>query len=426
MSKQIKPISRMSKQIKLISCVALVGLVYSVWPVYQYFAHKGKVPMWPLGKITIPLESPSTQKLFEHTYKVAGDNTINLLKAHKKEINAPAISAAVAIDGQLVWAGATGWADIENKTPVSTNTQFRIGSTSKALTATALARLVDAGVIDLDKSIDNYIKSLPNPQWKTITPRQLASHMAGLPGYKQVKEKTGLYHIAALDKHYDNVNNALELFDDTPLLTNPGEKFSYTSLGTVLLSAAMSGATQKPYLTTMRKQVFEPLNLLLTEADKDDSQGEKAAFYWHFPGDKAQVKVWRDVDLSHRLAGGGLISTSSELVKIGSAWLDESFISKETRKRFWQPQQLTNGKINEQNYALGWRYTEKSERLPAYIHHGGVSRGAQSWLMIMPQIKMVIALNINAKTKAFRDFSKISKAIEQQFSSIVTVTARLR
>ncbi len=399
--------------------VVVAALLWFSWPVYQFFAHKYKVPMLPTGKLTIALESPTNQQLYVPAFTAAAEKSLALLNAHKQKIHAPAISVAVAIKGDLVWAGAVGWANIAQQTPVSTNTQFRIGSTSKAVTATALARLVDQGVIDLDSAIENYIKPLPNVQYKTITPRQLASHMAGLVHYKRVADTLGKYRLLALDKHYPTVHQSLEIFDQTPLLFSPGEQFSYSSLGTVLLSAAMSGAADLPYLAVMQQQVFDPLKLIFTGAESHFNSTSKATFYWHFltvDGQMSnQVKRWREVDLSHRLAGGGFISTSAELAKIGSAWLDEQFISEQTRQHFWQPQQLNNGEINRQNYALGWRFNQKTDSSPAYAHHGGVSRGAQSWLMVYPQEQLVLALNINATTAVFADFAKVSREIAQMF-----------
>ena len=78
------------------------------------------------------------------------------LDTHHKTINAPGMSAAVGIDGELVWAGTIGWADIEQGIPVSSNTQFRVGSTSKAITATGLARLLDKQILDLDTPISQF------------------------------------------------------------------------------------------------------------------------------------------------------------------------------------------------------------------------------------------------------------------------------
>ena len=65
-----------------------------------------------------------------------------------------------------------------------------------------------------------------------------------------------------------------------------------------------------------------------------------ADFYWNDDGRYPNFRRWQTVDLSHRLAGGGFISTPSDLVKLGSAWLDDNFISPQTRAQFWQPQAL--------------------------------------------------------------------------------------
>src|SRR5690606_25749824 len=114
-------------------------------------------------------------------------------------------------------------------------TQFRIGSTSKAVTATLLAKFVQDGKIDLDKPISHYVADLPNPQWRNITPRQLASHSSGLPDYlDNYGDLWGMYYLFKLDKRYTYVRESLEVFDDTALLFTPGSQFHYTSFNTVL------------------------------------------------------------------------------------------------------------------------------------------------------------------------------------------------
>jgi serine beta-lactamase-like protein LACTB len=72
------------------------------------------------------------------------------------------MSAAVGIDGELVWVGTISWADIEQGIPVSINTQFRVRSTSKVITATGLARLLDKQILDLDTPILQFHQTLPN------------------------------------------------------------------------------------------------------------------------------------------------------------------------------------------------------------------------------------------------------------------------
>ncbi|WDE12426.1 serine hydrolase domain-containing protein [Thalassomonas haliotis] len=394
------------------------------WPVYQTLAHKNKIAFLPFYRfIAIPKESPGQQILYNPVYQNAAEQMQALLTRHKNDINAPAISAAVAINDQLVWAGVSGWADIEAKIPASPQSQFRIGSTAKALTGTALARMVDANLIDLDQPISNYMQNLPNEQWRQITPRQLASHMAGLPHYKENTDYLGFYKTLTLSTRYEQVEDALSVFDSSELLFSPGKNFSYSSLGTVLLSAIMENAAATPYLDIMQQEVFTPSGMQSTMAEfKGENSDNLVNFYWNDEGRSQQVRKWRKVDLSHRLAGGGFISTSSDLVKMGMAVLRDDFISPATRKTFWTPQTLPDGSETPHGYSLGWRVlTRKLDSELGditFANHGGVSRGAQSWLMVIPEYQMSVAVNINANTEVFWDFAKVSMQIAKAFIKV--------
>jgi CubicO group peptidase (beta-lactamase class C family) len=407
----------LKRVLALIVCITFL-LVWLLWPIYQFYAHKGEAAFLPLGEINIPDKIVQSQRVFDTKFSQVGDNTIVKLDTHRKSINAPGMSAAVGIDGKLVWAGTAGWADIEQAIPVSTGTQFRVGSTSKAITATGLARLLDKQVIDLDAPISQFHHALPNMKWKEIKVKHLASHMSGLPHYKQFDDKLGLYKSIALTTHYSDVNDALALFDGTQLKFEMGHKFHYSTYGIVLLSAVMQEAAGKPFLELMQEQVFTPLELNDTgDESKFEGMGTLATFYWNDGGKNKNVRVWRDVDLSHRLAGGGFVSTSSDLVRLGNAYFDGQFISQKTKQVIWTPQRLSSGEINPQNYAIGWRVHQLTlgNKAVDFIHHGGVSRGAQSYLVLVPEYKLSIAININANTDKFMDFATIWKEIAITF-----------
>lgn len=402
-----------------VSIVCLVFLsVWLLWPVYQFYAHKGDAAFLPWGELDIPANAVQSQQIYDSAFSEVAKAAIDKLDTHHKSINAPGISAAVGIDGELVWAGSVGWADIEKRIPVSNNTQFRVGSTSKAITATGLARLLDKNLLDLDSPISQFHQTLPNEQWQPIKVKHLASHMSGLPHYKQFDDKLGLYKSIALGTHYSDVNDALSVFDDTQLKFEPGSQFSYSTYGTVLLSAVMQEAAGQPFLELMQEQVFAPLDLKHTGGEfQFEGQGMLATFYWNDTGKSQKVRVWRDVDLSHRLAGGGFVSTSSDLVRLANAYFNDQFISPKTKQKLWTPQRLSNGEINHQNYGIGWRVDQMKvgEKTVDFIHHGGVSRGAQSLWVLIPEFKLSIGININAKTDNFGDFSKIWKALAISF-----------
>lgn len=398
---------------KLLTLMLFGLVIWAAAPVYQFFAHQGKLPLPPWGFVELPDEqAPSAQQLLDARYADAAAQALTRLESHRQGIKVPGISAAVAIGGKLVWTGTSGWADIARRRPVTPDTRFRIGSTSKSLTATALAQLVQAGLLDLDTGMEHYLQPLPNPQWGPLTARQLASHMAGLPEYKENRDWLGMYHTMALKRRYESVYDSLEVFDGMDLLYPPGERFHYSSFDTVLLSAVLEAASGEEFSVLMRNKVFEPLGMHATGPEPGTPTADMATFYW---GDGERLRPWRPVDLSHRLAGGGFVSTPTDLVKLGSAWLDNRYLSSEVRAQFWEPQQLNDGTVNRQNYALGWRLAGGDDYIARNANHGGTSRGSQCWLMVIPEYRMSIAVTINSRTEEFWDFGKISVVLAKLF-----------
>lgn len=401
----------------IITAGVIAIFIWFSWPIYQYFAYEGKVPMFFPTDFVLPESIPQSTNFAAHPQSQAA---LDLLTQHKTNIHAPAISAAVAIDGKIVWAGAAGWANIEKEIPATADTQFRTGSTAKALTATLLAKMVQDGRIDLDKPIANYHSNLPNKSWGELTSRQLASHTSGIPDYiDNTGDWWGFYHLATLKKRYISVEKSLEVFDGSALLFEPGSQYHYATFNTVLLSAILEAAAGDAYLKMMHREIFAPLNMKATDAEHEATGSSRLAdFYWNDDGRYPNFRRWQTVDLSHRLAGGGFISTPSDLVKLGSAWLNDDFILPTTRELFWQPQTLKDGSINEDNYALGWRWADYEDE-QGKLHnanHGGVSRGSQCWLMVIPAQNMAVAVMINSNVEEFWDFGRVSIPLARLFS----------
>ncbi|NMP17442.1 beta-lactamase family protein [Thalassotalea sp. Y01] len=153
--------------------------------------------------------------------------------------------------------------------------------------------------------------------------------------------------------------------------------------------------------------------------NNSDGSGNIAISYLNRVVDgQHQINPWRAVDLSHRLPRGGFFATSSDLVRMGLAHLNNNYLSEQVRREFSTPQRLESGEVNEQNYALAWLYGEwpaDGVGLARNINHGGVSRGAQSFLAVFPELDMVIAINANIKTASYAEFSMLDEDILQAF-----------
>jgi hypothetical protein len=111
-------------------------------------------------------------------------------------------------------------------------------------------------------------------------------------------------------------------------------------------------------------------------------------------------------------------SMAEDDARLGSALLDSSFINAQTQHQFWTPQRLNNGVINEQSYALTWRWQAAQQ----YAHHGGVSKGAMSWLMVQSaaqqQPALTLAMSINTTLEPFSEFLSLQSALLELFSRV--------
>jgi serine beta-lactamase-like protein LACTB, mitochondrial len=366
----------------------------------------------------IPTGAPGEMRAIDNSLATESAQALAAMRDARERLGAVGLTAAVSIDGQVVWSAALGWADIATRTPATTNTVMRIGSTSKALTATVLARLVEQGVVGLDQPIGSIVQTLPNPDWARLTPRQLASHTAGLPDYSGNWDLWGFWQTIALERHFDDVVDGLAIFDDNSLAYEPGTKFLYSTFDTNLLGAVMESVAQEKYLELLRREVLEPLELTATGGDHAGPAPPGLATFYDSRSGRA--KRWREVDLSQRWPGGGLLSTSRDLVRLCGGWTDAGYLSPKTVAQFWQVQKLASGADNEQGYALGWRAEPASRVLgggivtPRY-HHGGITKGAMSWLVCYPQARLGVAINTNTLLDDISGLTELEHRITRPF-----------
>ncbi|HKK94336.1 MAG TPA: serine hydrolase domain-containing protein [Longimicrobiales bacterium] len=380
--------------------------------------------LWLRGEVgwrPLPAEAPLTSTALDPAFEDAAREAIADLETMRAEEGVPGVTAAVAVDGALVWMGAAGWSDLEAGTPMTPDAVMRIGSTSKAMTATMLARLHDRGVLSMSDTVGEHVAEPLNPAWANRRLRQLMSHTAGLPGYRQNTDWFGVIGTIRMQKSYESVEDGLRLVDGSRLLFEPGADYHYSSFDVNLAALVAEHASGRDYEGLIEDEIRTPLGLDTPRlGDRGTPPDEEAHYYRIRGGDR--IKSWGHADVSQRWPGGGLIARSRDLVLVASAWLYPEFITPETQAMFWTPVQLESGTVNEENYALGWRVDRVStrfgeDRAPVRIvHHGGVSRGAMSWLALYPDLGIAVAVNINTNTPEFADFARVEADILRTFA----------
>lgn len=330
----------------------------------------------------------------------------------RSEYKLPGVSICVAYQGRLVWFDSRGFADLKRRTPLTPRHRFRIGSTSKALTSIAIGQLVEQGRLDLDASIQSYVPSFPEKE-HPITVRLLAGHQAGIRNYDFA---AGEYNNT---RRYRSVTEALNIFKDDPLLFEPGTRYSYTTYGYTLISAALERASGTDFLSYMEASVFAPLGMQHTSADDSQREAPDLVTFYALSAFTGQIQEVRTLDSSNKWAGGGFVSTPTDLARLGNALINGEVLKPETLALLFTPQKLRDGNETGAHYGIGWR--SGSRKLPSsgrevrIVHHGGTANGALSFLVLFPEENMVISMQTNLFFKPFWDFAKQSFRIAELF-----------
>ena len=304
-----------------------------------------------------------------------------IVRTHMDTTGIPGVTAAVLVDGRIVWSEGFGWADVENRVPVWPHTKMRIGSVSKSLTSAALGILYEEGKLDLDAPVQKYVPSFPEKRYP-ITTRQVAGHLAGIRHYRDQEFLSS--------KHYDTVKAGLAIFADDTLLFKPGERYRYSSYGWNLISAVVEGASGQDFLRFMHERVFRPLGLRHTVPDEPYLIiYQRTRFYVR---DRQHgLRNAPFVDNSYKWAGGGFLSTAEDLVRFGYAMLNGDLLRPETTAMLFASMKTNDGQ--DTHYGLGWRNWDL-DGVRAVGHTGG-SVGGSSILIMLPEEKIVVALICN-------------------------------
>ncbi|XP_006899671.1 PREDICTED: serine beta-lactamase-like protein LACTB, mitochondrial isoform X2 [Elephantulus edwardii] len=151
----------------------------------------------PLQLELAPSSAQTPATALSRRFARAIESSRDLLHRIKDEVGAPGIVVGVSVDGKEVWSEGLGYADVENRVPCKPETVMRIASISKSLTMVALAKLWEAGKLDLDFPVQHYVPEFPEKEYEgekvSVTTRLLISHLSGIRHYekdmKKVKEE---------------------------------------------------------------------------------------------------------------------------------------------------------------------------------------------------------------------------------------------
>jgi serine beta-lactamase-like protein LACTB len=285
------------------------------------------------------------------------------LDRFRAEHHVPGLSAAVAVGGELVFAGGSGLADLENEVPARAETVYRLASISKAVTGVLALRLVERGELELEAEVQRYVPSFPVKPEGAIRVRHLLCHQSGIRHYRGA-EMLRNTHSASLER-------ALAIFEQDPLVAPPGTAFHYTTYGYTLLGCALERASGVAFGELLERELARPLGLATLRVDSNvELIRHRAQGYVRDARGAYRNSV--PVDTSYKIPGGGLVASAPDAARLLVALGRGEVLGDAAREALCAPQALADGAPT--GYALGWRVAGSEARTRELWHTGAQQR----------------------------------------------------
>jgi CubicO group peptidase (beta-lactamase class C family) len=315
---------------------------------------------------------------------VRGDAIDDYVTARMAAEHVPGLSLAVVRDGRVVRARGYGLANVELQVKATPETIYQSGSVGKQFTATAVMMLVEAGKLGLDDPISRYFPEAPTA-WAPIRVRHLLTHTSGLKDYD-----LPLWH------EYTQ-GDLLRAFAEPPLEFAPGDSWSYSNTGYVLLGFLIERVTGRFYGDLLAERVFEPLGMDATRVISEaDIVPNRAAGYRLLDG-VLKNQEWVAPSLN-RTADGSLYFSVLDVAKWDAALYTERLLKRASLEAMWTPARLKDGRLAEgyddNAYGSGWAVGE--QRGHRRIEHGGSWQGfkAQISRYVDDRLSVIVLLNL--------------------------------
>lgn len=304
----------------------------------------------------------------------------------------PGISLVVVEKGKTVYQKSFGYADVKTKKPVTNETLFEIGSTSKAFTGLAILQLEKEGLLKRSDDVRKYIPWLElkyNGEPQTITLDLLLHHTSGIASNSITRIPES------------NADNALEMNVRTllkqQLNRKPGSSYEYATINYDVLGLVIEMVTKKPYDLYIKEQILEPIGMKDSYVGLHQVQSSEMASGYKFGFMKEQAytpPIYRG-----NIPAGYIISNTDDIAKWMNLQLgfdpnhafDEQLIQESHI-----PDQSVEPFDTDTYYASGWGIMKKQDN--PYILHAGQNPTFSSYFIMQPDKQLGVAILSNMNT----------------------------
>ena len=287
----------------------------------------------------------------------------------------PGVVALVARGDKVLFRGASGMSNLELSVPMTPGQRFRIGSVTKTFTAAEILKLETAHRVALGDPLSKYLPDFPNGSH--ISLRQLLSHTSGVSDNWPADPAKPL-----------GVDQTVKLIAATPPDFPPGQAWSYSNSGYMLLGAVIEKVTGKHWNDAIAHDLLQPLHLTHTGFFPDESVVPSLVSGYSQDSEGAIVRP-QFVTITGPATSGALVSNVDDLFHWLRALATNSAIPAPGFDTMSKPSTTDDGKVV--GYGLGLMLGTV-RGIPVVEHNGGIEGFASHVLYIPSQDVTVVVL----------------------------------
>ena len=292
----------------------------------------------------------------------------------------------IAKGDEIIYKGAVGQANRDWKILNDTDTKFRICSITKQFTAMLVMQLVEAGKINLDSTVADYLPEFRRETASKIKIRGLLLSASGLPVLPDE------FYVSE-DAKMADANFVINKYLQGDLLFEPGAKFNYNNGDFIILGAIIEKVSGKNYEANLREKILQPLGMKNTGLLKNENIIENLASGYSFKDSKFFNESF--VQIQNFSAAGAMYSTAGDLLLWDKALMSNKILSKKfTDEMFTPSPQLGFVALGSWRYKLKLGGAEKT-----VVERQGYINGFCALNLIVPEDKLALIFLSNTETQ---------------------------
>ena len=315
----------------------------------------------------------------------------------KEKYKLPGMSVAISLGNNIIYSMGFGYADIENKIEATPFTTYRIASLTKPIASIIILQLAEKGIINLDKSIAEYI---PNYVGMCEKNKKILEK-------ETIKENGKTISLSFLIRgyNYENKNITVRHHLQQTIINEPGEEYRYNGLLFGLLGVAVDFQVEDKFQGLLKKKIIEELEMNDTLPCHEDNSKPEILERLTKPYrlNKKGELVLSEYPQKNGSSSAGIISTVLDYMKFDKALDENKLIKKETKEMaFTNPKNKMGFTLP---YGLGFfvqNYQKTGEKL--IWHYGNWPGSFSSLFLKVPSrnLSLVVFANSDGLSKGFK------------------------